>query len=82
MAQTIAIGETACKFSKGILTNLPTQTGASTIDMSRVTAIVRHLPRERTNIDLHMRNGSIFVVVDVEGAVYDKLVDLMISTRD
>jgi len=51
-------------------TRLATQTGEAYILMDEVVAIVRHhgkpslLGEEPFNVDLHMKSGTIFVVID------------------
>ena len=43
---------------------LTTQTGEAYILMEHVVGIVRHEGDEPFNVDLHMKSGTIFVVID------------------
>ena len=46
---------------------LMTQSGEAHIMMEEVVAVVRHLPnRDNFNVDVHLRSGTIFTVVDVD----------------
>lgn len=46
---------------------LMTQSGEAHIMMEEVVAVVRRLPnRDNFNVDVHLRSGTIFTVVDVD----------------
>ena len=46
---------------------LMTQSGEAHVLMKEVVAVVRHLPnRDNFNVDVHLRSGTIFTVVDVD----------------
>lgn len=54
-----------------------TQTGEAYIVMTEVVAIVRHLPnRENFNVDIHMKSGSIFVVIDSNEADFYAMMNM------
>jgi len=46
---------------------LMTQSGEAHVLMEEVVAVVRHLPnRDNFNVDVHLRSGTIFTVVDAD----------------
>ena len=54
-----------------------TQTGEAYVVMTEVVAMVRHLPnRENFNVDIHMKSGTIFVVMDCNEPDFNAMMDM------
>ena len=54
---------------------LTTESGKAYIMMEHVVGIVRHEGDEPFNVDLHMKSGTIFVVIDYAKEDFYRLLD-------
>lgn len=57
---------------------IDTQSGLSTILIPEIVAITKHLPHDFTNVDVHMKSGTVFSIPNVTPEYYETLNEIWV----